>query len=321
MSPPSHGYHARPSLTPPPPEDWMESETEIGRILAEVSAQVDERLERHADPSEAGASTVHEAMRYGLLAPGKRVRAAVVLLTTEALGVSREFALEPACAIEMVHAASLILDDLPSMDDALLRRGRPACHTVFGEDVSVLAAFGLVSRAFDTMVTAPALTDAIRIELVRLLSRSIGDAGLIAGQWHDLRRPSHSAIEVESVAREKTGSLFVASAEAGARVAGAVPDVIECVRFFGALFGLCFQALDDVQDGDASAAETGNDAHPDHLKATYVSVLGLDSALAQAASYLDSAAAALHEIGPGATPLRDLGAYLLASRARGHVRR
>jgi geranylgeranyl diphosphate synthase type II len=152
---------------------------EVIRVRRLVDGRLDELV-----PSGTGqAQALHESIRYSLLASGKRIRPVLAILTCKYLGEKELAVLDPACAIEMVHTASLILDDMPSMDDASLRRGRPTNHLVFGDDTATLASVALLNRAFGVISEAEGLTALIRVELIRLLSEAIGSNGIIAGQF------------------------------------------------------------------------------------------------------------------------------------------
>ncbi len=188
-------------------------------------------------------------MRYAVLSPGKRIRPLLTLLTARQLDCPAGRAMAPACAVELVHAASLVLDDLPCMDDADLRRGRATVHREFGEDIAVLAGVGLLNEAYSLIMRAEGLSAETRCDMAAVLSRTVGIAGLIGGQDKDLvgceRR---SFAELSQLHHEKTGVLFVAAVELGALAAGAGADARETLRQFGCELGLAFQAIDDMQD-------------------------------------------------------------------------
>ena len=223
---------------------------EIQEEVVRLRERVNERLGELAPPEDAPPEQLHKAIRYSLVAPGKRIRPLMTLLTATRLGAETEDALDPACAVEMVHTASLIVDDMPFMDDAEMRRGRQANHRVFGQDVAALAAFDLVSRGFGVLAGARGLDDTQRTELVRLLSETLANEGVIAGQLHDLqsedRSPDRKALK--RMYEQKTGTLFVASSEAGARIARVPPEWIPPIRDFAMNMGILFQILDDLLD-------------------------------------------------------------------------
>jgi geranylgeranyl diphosphate synthase type II len=293
------------------------SRIELDKRLRELRRRIDARLDELV-PDPEGSDPVCRAMRYSLLAPGKRIRPVMAMLAAAAFGGRDQDALDPACAIEMVHTASLILDDMPSMDDAAMRRGRPSNHRRFGEDVATLAAFALLNRAYAVVAKAEGLSSEQKNDLVLQLTGAVGEDGVIAGQMDDLRsdRDSAGVGEVESIHHRKTGSLFLAAVEIGARAAGVPEERLEPVRLFAANFGLSFQALDDVADHDSMAERLGKDVRKDVDKATFVSALGSRRARSEAERFATAAARALEPVGPAGAPLAGLAQTLLDS-ARG----
>ncbi|MET0295534.1 MAG: polyprenyl synthetase family protein [Phenylobacterium sp.] len=234
---------------------------------------------------------LHAAMRYALMSPGKRIRPLLVAVCAEHLGCEPARALLPACALELVHAASLVLDDLPCMDDALERRGQPSVHARYGEDVAMLASVALLNEAYALVARAPGLSEACRCDLVRLLADTVGPQGLTGGQELDLRRGFSPSIgEIGDMHRRKTGVLFVAAVETARLLAGAGEEARAPLRLFAEELGLAFQALDDIADQDEAATHAGN----------VISVLGHEAAKRRAARRLQNAKAALGEAGLGA---------------------
>jgi geranylgeranyl diphosphate synthase type II len=224
-------------------------------------------------------------------------------------GASRSAALDPACAIEMVHTASLILDDLPCMDDATLRRRKPANHLVFGQDTAILAATALLNRAFGVLADCEELPARVRIELVRLLADAVGTDGIIAGQFRDLRTDWDRGNEVAGLTEmyvQKTGALFIAAVEAGARVADVDESWVHAVREYAVNLGLAFQLLDDLLDTFGSPEAIGKDIGQDERKTTLASRLGADEARLEVCRYVRSAASALEPLGDSGLPLVDL---------------
>jgi geranylgeranyl diphosphate synthase type II len=280
-----------------------------------IRTRVEQRLTALVPAELEPPHQLHKAIRYSLLARGKRIRPVVAVLATEQLGGDPDLALEPACAIEMVHTASLILDDLPAMDDATLRRGNPASHVVFGESTALLAAMALLNRAFAVMTAAPGLSDALRVQLVELLTRAIGSEGIIAGQEHDLRaeweQSDHQ--KLERVHAQKTGALFVAAAETGARVAGVPEQGLEAVRRFASNLGLAFQTLDDLLDFSSTETITGKNVGMDTGKPTFVGFVGPERARARAHGLLEAAVDALVSLGPCGEALAELAHSFAAS--------
>jgi geranylgeranyl diphosphate synthase type II len=281
---------------------WIES---IDRLRALVERRLDELV-----PDEScHPEVLHEAMRYSLLGGGKRVRPLLTILSAICFGEREETALDTACAIEMVHTASLIFDDLPCMDDATLRRGRPANHRVFGEDTAVLAATALLNRAFGVVTESVEIDPSVRCDLVRTLSDAIGSSGIIAGQYCDLRPDAENGAEIHKVIQmygQKTGALFVASVEAGARIARVDETWVEAVRTFAAHLGLAFQIFDDLLDRLGNEQDTGKDVGQDKDKNTLVACMGSGRARAEASIRVQSAARALEPLGDAGRPLVDL---------------
>jgi geranylgeranyl pyrophosphate synthase len=284
-------------------------EDEVVRLRDLVNARLAELVPAEDAPPEP----LHHAIRYSLLAPGKRIRPLMTILTATRLGADVELGLDAACAIEMVHTASLIVDDMPFMDDATTRRGRPASHKVFGQDVASLASLELLTRAFGVIAGARGLDDGLRLDLVRLLSEAIGSQGVIAGQLHDLRAASRSpgADELKAIYTQKTGTLFVAASEAGGRIAGVPPEWIEPIRRFAMHMGILFQIVDDLLDRFGTLEAAGKDVRQDDGKRTLVSVLGPDEARAEACERLEAAERALAPLGPAGRPLDEMARSLM----------
>jgi geranylgeranyl diphosphate synthase, type II len=238
--------------------------------------RIDERLEAVLPQALAGHAPLGEALRESVLAPGKRLRPLMTVIAAEDLGGPSAAAVEAGCAVEMVHAASLVLDDLPCMDDATLRRGQPAVHVRHGEDVAVLVAIGGLAGAYGLLAGIDGLPPEARAEAVAILSRAVGVRGLVGGQFEDLRGGRHRRAVAEIAAANglKTGSLFSASVEIGAVVAGASAGVRAELRGFAEELGHAFQLVDDLLDRAPSAADLGKDVGQDRNKSTIVSMMG-----------------------------------------------
>ena len=248
-------------------------------------------------------------MRYSLFAGGKRIRPVLAIRVAVDLGAPMDAALDPACAIEMVHTASLILDDLPCMDDAELRRGRLAHHRVFGEDTAILAATALLNRAFGVLAECDEINANVRLALVRLVSNAVGSDGIIAGQFLDLPDAWRHQADLSGLTgmyAQKTGALFVAAVEAGARIAGVDQSWVRAVREYAYNLGLAFQILDDLLDLRGTRDDIGKDTGQDEEKTTVVSRLGADAAQIEVRRYLRSAASALAPLGEAGESLIDL---------------
>ena len=271
--------------------------------------RINERLAELIPDETTDPRPLHESIRYSLLAGGKRIRPVLTIQVATDLGATEEAALDAACAVEMVHAASLILDDLPCMDDASLRRGQPANHLVFGEDTAILAATALLNRAFGVIAECDLLSPQTRLDLTRLLSDSVGSNGIIAGQFCDLQIRHGHGDDVAGLTEmygQKTGALFVAALEAGARVAG-VDDVwVKAVREYGVNLGLAFQLLDDLLDTFGSREDIGKDTGQDDEKSTLASRLGAYGTRQEVHRYVESAASALEPLGRSGNQLANL---------------
>ncbi len=220
-----------------------------------------------------------------------------------------------ACAVELVHACSLVLDDLPAMDDAALRRGRPTVHRAFGEDVAILAAFALLTRAFQVVADGAQRLGLKRYapeDLVHHLAEAIGTRGLVGGQALDLAsRPDELDLErLEYIHSHKTGALFLAAAELGAMVADARRRDLEKVGRYAKNLGLAFQIEDDLLDALATSEETGKDAEQDVDRVTFVKLLGVDGARTLADELLEFAVTSLDPLGRRADPLRVLAEFV-----------
>ncbi len=275
------------------------------RRLHEFRGEIDGRLPALlAGPGSP--AVLQDAIAYALLSPGKRLRPTLTLLAAEHFGRAdpegaRAAALDAGCAIEMVHAASLILDDLPCMDDASVRRGRPACHLRFGEDMAVLASVALLNQAYATLAAARGLPADVRLALVARLSAAVGLDGLVAGQARDLRERAGvaDAAPLHDLNRQKTGVLFVAAVEAGAAAAGATGARLQGARAFAAALGEAFQILDDLLDATSTSDSAGKDVRQDGAKPTVVSLVGTDAARIEMRRRLDAALDHLADVGPG----------------------
>jgi geranylgeranyl diphosphate synthase type II len=284
-------------------------------MLERRRVQVDEALRRLVGPGQS--PTVAAAIEYSLLSAGKRLRPILALLVAEVLKGDPERVLPAACAIEMVHTASLILDDLPCMDDARMRRGRPTCHVAHGEATAVLAAFALQNRAFEILGEGWAGNPdaAARAGLVRDLAVAIGLDGMIAGQAKDLEMTDR-AIDfqtLEFIHSRKTGALFIASAELGAAAARASASERAAMAAYAKNLGLAFQIVDDLIDV-AGGAEAGKDLHQDLKKTTFVSFSGKEGAGELARELIAASIEALAPFGPRADPLREIATYVVARR-------
>jgi farnesyl diphosphate synthase len=284
-------------------DPWMHGE------LRAVEAALDRFVVADA-PAALG-----EAMRYGVLDGGKRLRPLLVLAAAQAVEGHREAALRAACAVELIHAYSLIHDDMPCMDNDVLRRGKPTVHVQYGEAAAMLAGDAMQALAFE--VLTPAETDvppALQAQLVRLLSRAAGVQGMAGGQAIDLANVGRQLDEptLQDMHRRKTGALLQASVLMGAACGPTRSGAWQALEAYGAAVGLAFQVVDDILDVTQASETLGKTAgkDADANKPTYVSLLGLDGARARAAALHRTAHAALQ-----ACELPGIGALaLLADR-------
>lgn len=261
--------------------------------LASYATQVNDALrERLHFDRELRQIVVVDAMRHSLLDAGKRLRAAMVLEFGRLTHASREGAMALACAIEMVHAYSLIHDDLPCMDDDDFRRGKPSCHRAFGEANALLAGDGLLTLAFETAADAP-LSDAQRVEAVRTLSRAAGVRGMLGGQVIDLSCEG-KPVDLETLNTLyalKTGALLRASARLGCLAGDAGEELLETADRYAQACGLAFQITDDILDvaGDAEKLGKPTGSDEENHKTTYVTLLGLSGARERARELIGEA--------------------------------
>lgn len=288
-------------------------------FLASTRALVDELLEKLVPAEAAEPVSVHSAIRWSLFAGGKRFRPALLLAAGEAFGARAEDLLRTACALEMIHTYSLIHDDLPSMDDDSLRRGRPTCHVQFGEATAILAGDALQTLAFQTIAEDERLTYETRVRVTSEVARAAGTpTGMVAGQAYDLEAESRDVMgsELERIHRHKTGALICASARAGALIAGARAEELDAVTLYAEQLGLLFQITDDLLDVTASVEDLGKtpgkDAHS--RKATYPALYGLGAARERAHAAHQKACRALSQLNPEQTELLRAIADLILHR-------
>jgi len=259
---------------------------------------------------------VYEAMRYSALAPGKRMRPLLVLASARLFGVARNSALQVAAAIEMVHAYSLIHDDLPAMDNSDLRRGRPTCHKAFDDATAVLAGDGLLTMAFEVLAHADTHGDpSVRCALVAALASAAGAAGMVGGQMIDLIAETQP-LDIGAITRlqrMKTGALIAFACESGAILAKAAGEQRTALRGYAHDLGLAFQIADDLLDVEGSAADIGKPVGADAAagKATFVSILGVERARAQAGLLIDQAVAHLDLFEQKAELLRQVARFVI----------
>jgi geranylgeranyl diphosphate synthase type II len=281
----------------------------VPAFFAEYQALVDAELDRLVS---GDGSPVWQSMAYTVRAPSKRVRPVLTLLAAELCGGAPARAVAAAAVMELVHASSLILDDLPSMDDASLRRGRRANHLEFGEAIAILAAFGLLNLAYGTL--ARTYDAVMSSRLSALLADAVGMDGLIGGQATDLLATDQqiSFQTLERIHRGKTGALFSASATAGAMLAGAPAEAVGSLSAYAKNLGLAFQIIDDLLDVEGDPAATGKAIREDAKKTTFVSFSGVAGARQLALELCATADRALEPVGRRADRLRELSQFIAA---------
>lgn len=258
------------------------TQSELAEYLQMQRTAIDRALEQSLKVYRGQTQAIFRAMRYGLFPGGKRIRPILTLAAGEMFGAKQKDLLPFACAVEMIHAYSIIHDDLPAMDDDDLRRGEPTAHKVFGEGMALLAGDGLLTEAFH-LISGPEVSRALPAELVlRLiheLSHAAGVAGLVGGQAVDLESENKDVdlAIVEYIHVRKTGALILAALRIGAQVAGAKAGDLRRISKFGEYLGLAFQIADDVLDGlgETLAGEGAESGHNERKKATYPSVVGV----------------------------------------------
>ena len=274
---------------------------------AERKAMIDAALDTRLPAAASEPRQVHEAMRFAVFGPGKRLRPLLSLAVADLVGEKPERLLDAACGIEFAHTASLILDDLPCMDDAATRRGRPCAHRQFGEATALLAAMALLSSAFDLVSkNALAFGGGARLvrEAVRVLAQSVGAQGLVHGQHLDISfTGQRSSFEtLERVHQLKAGALFLAALKIPAEVMAFPESDIQALERYGSRLGMAFQVTDDLLDEKMPSEDAG--------KTTFTTHLGRDGARERAHSLITEALEALASFGARAGPLRLLAEYV-----------
>ena len=275
---------------------------------------IDSKLDQYSQFDEDCPTVLRDAIRHSLLAPGKRLRPLLTLMATEACGSEIEAALPAACAVEMVHAYSLIHDDLPAMDDDDLRRGLPTCHTVYGEGNAILAGDALLARAFELIATDVPAKVAARC--CGLLARAAGASQLVGGQVDDLAAEDQEGgglDELEAIHRRKTGAMLEVSLQLGGVIAGATEEQLNALQRYGRNLGLAFQVVDDLLDfaGDEEqlGKRTGKDAGRGKL--TYPVLLGVEASQQRAAELVEDAINAVSVFEERGSQLTTLAKFVL----------
>ena len=290
--------------------------------LAFAAESTEQTMDRLLPRGEEGEARVFDAMRYSSLGGGKRLRAFFVLAGATLFKVGAMPALRTASAIEFLHAYSLIHDDLPAMDDDDLRRGKPSCHKQFDEATAILAGDALQALAFEVLAHEATHGDpAVRMALVSELARAAGAHGMVGGQMLDLlaetQGPGLSIGAITRLQRLKTGALISFSCTAGAILGKAAEPMRAALAAYAHDLGLAFQIVDDLLDVEGDAAELGKATNKDAAagKATFVSILGVERARAQASLLAQQAATHLEPLGPRAELLKQAAKFVVQRRA------
>jgi len=295
----------------------------ISADFNEWAARLRQRIERVLDDLLPSASLVpsrlHDAMRYAVLDGGKRVRPLLAFAAGEATGADPAQVARMAAVVELVHAYSLVHDDLPSMDDDALRRGKPTCHIAYDEATALLVGDSLHSLAFQVLAETAVASPEERLEMVGMLAKAVGSRGMAGGQAIDLESVGQSLNlpELELMHIHKTGALICAAVRLGAGCGrGLTEERRDRLDHYAKCVGLAFQVVDDVLDAEASTATLGKTAGKDAArhKPTYVSVLGVDSAQDMAGELYRDALGALAGFGGEAERLRDLAGFIVQRR-------
>jgi len=265
--------------------------------------------------------TIYEAMRYSLLAGGKRLRPILCLASCEMMGGNIDMAMPTACALEMIHTMSLIHDDLPAMDNDDYRRGKLTNHKVYGEDIAILAGDGLLAYAFEYIADQTENVPAPRVlQVIAQLGKAVGAAGLVGGQVVDLESEGKSDISLETlnfIHKHKTGALLEVCVVSGGILAGATPENLQRLSAYAQNIGLAFQIIDDILDITSTQEQLGKTVGKDQQaqKVTYPSLWGIEESQKQAQQLIETACAQLEPFGAKAQPLLAL-AHFIVNRDR-----
>jgi geranylgeranyl diphosphate synthase type II len=286
---------------------------DLKAYLATRRGMVDAALETRMPADATRPAVLHQAMRYSVMAGGKRLRPILCMAACEAAGGPAEAALLPGLATEILHTYTLIHDDLPCMDDDDLRRGHPTCHVKFGEANALLAGDALLTLAFEWLAEAGTPAPYAPTQLALELARAAGSQGVIGGQVEDLAAEGcpPDADQLDYIHRHKTAALIRAAVRMGALCAGATAPQLDALSRYGDAIGLAFQIADDILNATSTAAELGKPvgSDQDRQKLTYVAVHGLDQSRIRATALMRIAIAALEPLPGDTAPLRALAEH------------
>jgi len=290
----------------------------IGTYLNRRAVEVNEWLDKLVPSESTPPEQIHRAMRYSLLAGGKRLRPALVLAAGEALGGASDDLMPAACAVEMIHTYSLIHDDLPAMDNDDLRRGRPTCHKVFGEAIAILAGDALLTQAFRVLsADQPRRDPGRQIRVIRELSTAAGTVeALIGGQVADIESEGQpvDAGRLEYIHRSKTGALITASVVIGGILAGADDERVKRLRAYGQRIGLAFQIADDILDVTSTSEQLGKTPGKDLAanKATYPAIHGIPASEVRAKELVSQAVEIASSLSGDSPVLEEIARFIIA---------
>jgi farnesyl diphosphate synthase len=302
----------------PTPPNRLNPNSELGRALKSLIARADEALTRSLPPEDSPPVELHRAMRYAVLGGGKRLRPLLVYAAGHAFGEAGSRLDAPACAVELIHAYSLVHDDLPAMDDDALRRGRPTCHIVFGEAMAILAGDALQALAFELLahVVDQGVSPTRCVEMLRVLGRACGAEGMAGGQALDLAAVGRrlSLDELENMHACKTGALIRASVRLGALASEASDDALAALDRYAHAVGLAFQVRDDILDVEGESSVIGKTAGKDAAadKPTFPSIIGMDASREHLARLTADALDAIAPLGKRGALLEELARYAAA---------
>lgn len=296
-----------------------EASPRLQEALAEVSENVQKTMSRLLPETDLAEAPLFDAMRYGVLAGGKRLRPFMVMQSAKLFNVDPSCARRVAAAIEFVHSYSLIHDDLPAMDDADLRRGKPSVHRAYDDATAILAGDALLTLAFDVLSDTDTHEDPrVRIELVSALAKASGASGMVGGQMLDMigEFSEFDLGTISRLQRMKTGKLMAFACEAGAILGKGTEQQRRALANYAYDLGLAFQVTDDILDVESTSSAMGKPANQDSKanKSTFVSTLGKDQARQRAEMLVEQAVRHLHVFNGRATLLEDLAYYVLERR-------
>lgn len=295
---------------------------DIELYLKEKKSLVEDALDRYLPKESEMPSSLHRAVRYSLMAGGKRIRPILCIASCEAVGGKADDALSSACALEMIHTYSLVHDDLPAMDNDDFRRGKPTNHKVFGEAVAILAGDALLTEAFRIMTEKSlrrGVNPDIILDVIHDISVASGSFGMVGGQVVDMESEG-TEIDLptlEYLHTHKTGALILASVKGGARLGGGTDEQIRAFSRYGECLGLAFQITDDILDIEGEQTEIGKDVGSDarRKKATYPSIVGMAASKERAKELMEMALDSLYAFDKRAEPLRKIAKYIVERRS------